>query len=185
VVFHKIERQAEVLRIEGFEREAQILNDYASDIRSGDTTNREAAAASLYFVTLFGPGFTRDLENDVNASLNYGYAVLLSRVCRELSARGCLTHMGICHHSEVNSWNFACDLMEPFRPFIDWTVLNVDPIAFDSSMKHRLANVMNATVSYDDGTYKLGSVVSRYVEGCLDALDREIDPDDLKCYRLQ
>lgn len=184
VVQHKILRQAEVLRIRGLEREGATLRGYAEDVRSGDPTNREAAAASLYFAALFGEGFSRDSDCWINASLNYGYSILLSKVCRELAARGCLTHVGICHHSELNQWNLACDLMEPFRPFVDWVVLTSGFDTFDKPMRRLLIDMMNRFAAYDDGSYKMGSVVSLYVRGCLDALDHKIESSDLVCYRI-
>lgn len=184
IIRDKVARQAAVLRERGFEREADILGEYAGDVRSGDPTNREAAAASLYFATLFGDGFSRDSDCDINASLNYGYSVLLSKVCRELAAHGCLTHVGICHRGELNQWNLACDLMEPFRPFVDWLVIMSGLTSFGPDMRHFLIDMMNKTVPYDDGMYKFGSVVSRYVRGCLDVLDKKIDVDDLRCYEI-
>lgn len=184
VVRDKVAMQAMVLQKYGFEREARMLGEYIENVRSGDPTNREAAAASLYFATLFGDGFSRDSDCDINASLNYGYSVLLSRVCRELVAHGCLTHVGICHRGGLNQWNLACDLMEPFRPFVDYLVLASGLASFGPDMRHLLINMMSRMLPYDDGVYKFGSVVSRYVRGCLDVLDRKIDIVDLKCYEM-
>ena len=184
VVRDKISLQAAVLQEQGFDREARILSEYAGNVRSGDPTNREAAAAALYFPTLFGEGFTRDDDGVINASLNYGYSIVLTRVSRELTSRGCLTHMGIFHRSELNPWNLACDFMEPFRPFVDRLVLMSGLESFDADMRHLLIDITNRTVPYDDGEYKFGSVISLYVKGCLDVLDRKIDVTDLLCYGL-
>lgn len=184
VVRDKIALQASVLREQGFNREADVLDSYAEDVHSGDPTNREAAAAALYFPTLFGEGFSRDADCDVNASLNYGYSVLLSKVSRELVSRGCLTHLGIFHRGELNQWNLACDLMEPFRPFVDRLVVMSEPVVFDSDMRHLLVAMMSREVSYDGGMYKLGSVIGLYVKGCLDVLDRKMEAADLVRYEF-
>lgn len=50
VVRDKIKAQSEVLTKWNFDREATILLQFAEDVRSGDPTNREAAAAGMYFL---------------------------------------------------------------------------------------------------------------------------------------
>ncbi len=184
LVRDKIDRQAEVLKLLGHDREATVLASYRADVRSGDPTNREAAAASLYFSTLFGKEFNRDLDIPINACLNYGYSVLLSRVSREIVSRGYLTQVGICHRSEVNQWNFACDLMEPFRPFVDKTVLLSGIVDLNTDMKRLLIDMGNRTLSYRDGAYKANSVITLYVKDCLDCLNKEAFPDDIPGFTL-
>lgn len=118
VVKHKISRQADMLGYCGHDEEEDVLRNYARSVKSGDTDNREAAAAALYFPTMFGKGFRRDQDIPVNASLNYGYSLLLAKVSREIASRGYLTHVGICHRGELNQWNLACDLMEIGRAHV-------------------------------------------------------------------
>ena len=184
VVQCKIEAQASLLDFDGHEHEANVLRGYRDEVRSGDPTNREAAAAALYFSTLFGPGFTREQDTALNASLNYGYSILLSRVSREVVSRGYLTQLGINHHSEFNQWNFSCDLMEPFRPFVDRLVLYAGIEDFNQEMRRLLIDMMNNEVAYRDGTYKLGSVVGLYVKDCLNALGKRVAPDDIQMYAV-
>ena len=184
VIKDKIGAQAEVLVLDGHLSEARRLGEYADDVRSGDPTNREAAAAALYFATLFGSGFSRDADNAVNAALNYGYSVLLSKVSRELVSRGFLTQTGICHRNEFNQWNFPCDLMEPFRPLVDWIVLSSGIQDFNVELRRLLVDMMNRDVSYEGGRYKMGSVIGLYVRGCLDVLEKKIAADDVSLYML-
>lgn len=185
VVRDKIGAQVQVLRAMDAVRAAHVLEEYADDVRSGDPTNREAAAASQYFSALFGPSFNRDQDSDLNASLNYGYSILLSKVSREIVARGYLTQCGINHRSDFNEWNFPCDLMEPFRPFVDITVIRSEIPCFNTQMRRLLLDIMNREVEYDDGVYKMGSVINRYVQDCFDALDRTIAFDDIKMYTIR
>lgn len=184
VVRDKIELQAQVLSMCSKERESEILTSYAADVRSGDPTNREAAAASLYFAALFGPDFNRNQDTDINAALNYGYSVVLSKVCRELVSKGQLTQLEICHRSETNQWNLACDLMEPFRPFVDRVVITLGLEQFGTEAKRALQDIVNRSVPYRDGEYKFGSVMSLYVKDCIDALDKKIVADDIPCYEI-
>lgn len=182
VVTDKIGAQADVLDYVGCGCEAEILRGYGSEVKSGDTTNREAAAAALYFKALFGRDFNRDQDTDLNASLNYGYSILLSRVCREVVSRGYLTQQGIGHRGELNQWNLACDLMEPFRPFVDLSVAHSGIDCFSKEMRHMLLDMMSREVSWRDGRYKLGSVISSYVKECLNALNKEAPADDIEMY---
>lgn len=178
VVREKIKQQAALLEDRDLP-EANILNEAAAEVRSGDITNREAHAARVYFQSLFGRGFTRDVDCVENAALNYGYAVLLSAVNREIAARGYLTQCGICHRNEYNPFNLACDLMEPFRPVIDRMVSDWVGGEFGAEERRLLADVLNQTVAYKDGSYKLGSVISLFVQDCLNALNKQIAVDDI------
>lgn len=183
VVKDKIQQQASFLDERDYD-EAKRLYAIVSEVRSGDTTNREAQAARLYFATLFGKEFSRDEDCAVNAALDYGYAVLLSMVNREIVSRGYLTQCGICHHNDFNQFNLACDLMEPFRPAVDRLVVDYLPGEFDKDAKHVLADLANGGVEYKGGSYRLGSVVSLYVQDCLNALNKKISVDDIEGFRL-
>lgn len=164
--------------------EAKTLKSAVKEVRSGDTTNREAQAARIYFQSLFGPGFCRDIDCTVNDALNYGYAILLSTVNRGIVSRGYVTQCGICHRSEYNQFNLACDLMESFRPLVDRMVDEWVGSEFDSNARHMLGDFVNQTVSYQDGAYKVGSVISLYVQDCLNALNKKIAIDDISGYEV-
>lgn len=182
IVKDKITAQAEVLAQYEYDQAVRQLKTVAGEVRSGDTTNREAHAARLYFSTLFGPQFNRDQDSPLNASLNYGYAVLLSAVNREIVSRGFLTSQGINHKNEYNQFNLACDFMEPFRPVIDITVMDNFTMEFDRDMRLVLTDILNKTLVYRDGSYKLHSMISLYVQDCLNALNKKISVDDIESY---
>lgn len=179
VVREKIRQQAALLADRDLP-EARVLKAAVDEVRSGDTTNREAHAARVYFQSLFGQGFSRDATCPANDALNYGYAVLLSAVNREVVSRGYLTQCGICHHSEYNEFNLACDLMEPFRPVVDRMVDEWIGAEFDSGARRMLGDLMNTMVGYRGGAYKLGSVVSLFVQDCINALNKKIGVDEIQ-----
>ena len=54
--------------------------------------------------------------------LNYGYAVLLSTVLQKLFGVGLDPTFGVSHVPRERSTPLAYDLMEPFRPCVDWRV---------------------------------------------------------------
>lgn len=183
VVRDKIYHQARFLEERDYD-EAKILHGAIPEVRSGDTTNREAQAARIYFSALFGDGFNRNAEIPLNAALNYGYAILLSMVNREIVSRGYLTQCGICHRNEYNQFNLACDFMEPFRPAVDRLVVDFFTGDFDVDTKRALADLANKGMVYKGGTYRLISVVSLYVQDCLNALNKKIAVDDIEAFEI-
>ncbi len=183
IVKEKIRQQARLLSDLGL-ADMRVLHECMNEVRSGDVTNREAYAARVYFNALFGPTFVRSEKNDINACLDYGYAILLSTVNKEIVARGYMTQIGICHRSEYNQFNLACDFMEPFRPVIDRVVSGCSEPFLDGDMRHLLVDVVNCTVNYLDGSYKLASVVSLYVQDCFNALFKRIAPEDIVGFEM-
>ena len=98
-------------------------------VQSGDTSNCEAQAASHYWGQMYGGEFVRSREKDTpNAQLNYGYAILRSVVARSLTASGLLPTFGIHHKNKYNAFCLADDIMEPYRPYVDWAVLHLKNI---------------------------------------------------------
>lgn len=184
VVRDKIAAQASFLEERDYEKEAKVLKGAVAEVRSGDTTNREAHAARIYFAALFGSDFAREQEVPLNAALNYGYSILLSMVNREVVSRGVLSQMGICHRNEYNQFNLSCDLMEPFRPAVDRLVVDYFVVDLDADMRRTLADLGNTYVHYRDGSYRLSSVVSQYVQQCLNALNKKIAVEDIDGFRL-
>ena len=90
-------------------------------------SHKEAIAARFHW-DIFGdaiahPDFVRDPDiSGINSLLNYGYAVLLSLVLQKLLAVGLDPTFGIFHATREHATPLAYDLMEPFRPCVDWRV---------------------------------------------------------------
>lgn len=184
VVRDKVFQQARLLEDLERMREAKLLYGIVPEVRSGDSTNREAQAARIYFQGVFGPEFARGQDTAENAALDYGYAILLSMVNREIVARGYLTQCGICHRSEYNQFNLACDFMEPFRPLVDRLVEAYVGDEFTRDVRLMLGDLANKELSYRGGVYRLSSVVSLYVQDCLNALAKRILPDEIEPFEF-
>lgn len=102
------------------------LVPYYSNVRSGDSTNREGVAARLYWDTLFGGEFFRTrYGEDPNSMLNYGYSILRAAMARAIMGSGLLPAFGLFHKSRYNSFPLADDLMEPYRPYVDQVVYHL------------------------------------------------------------
>ncbi len=102
------------------------LVELASSVRSGDTGNVEAIAASLYWRLCFGMDFKRDrMGSGANSLLNYGYTVLRACMARAIMLSGLHPAFGIFHRNARNPMPLVDDLMEPFRPVVDMVVLHI------------------------------------------------------------
>lgn len=123
IVRQKIRNQAECLSQYGMKEQMEHLKKMALAVMSGDSSFVEGAAAAYYFRALFGDDFIRGTEEDGrNAALNYGYAILRAAIARSLAVHGFLPCLGLHHKSELNAFNLADDLIEPFRPLVDRAV---------------------------------------------------------------
>lgn len=117
IIKEKIKNQSRVLDL--FKKENKLQHIYKT-VLSGDSSNREAYAARLYFKALFGNEFTRDKElQGVNSFLNYGYAILRSSLARYVVAAGLNPSYGVGHYNKLNPFCLVDDLIEPFRPVVD------------------------------------------------------------------
>ncbi|GJM02859.1 MAG: CRISPR-associated endonuclease Cas1 [Rhodomicrobium sp.] len=117
----KINNQALVLN--QFDLQSARLIKLGSEVRTGDETNCEALAAQYYWPQLMGPDFKRDRsEPGINQLLNYGYMVLRAATARSIVAAGLHPSLSVHHQSRGNPLRLSDDLMEPFRPFVDWIV---------------------------------------------------------------
>ncbi len=124
VIIAKVHMQAATL--DAFGQPPARLHQMARTIKSGDPSNIEAQAARHYWPRLMGKDFRRNSDTpDVNALLNYGYTVLRAVTSRAIVAAGLHPTIGLHHSNRSNAFALADDLMEPFRPLVDATALNI------------------------------------------------------------
>ena len=152
IVRAKIVQQAAVLS--HFTGSHGGLAPMARRVRSGDPDNLEAQAAQRYWPRLFGKTFRRDREAEgVNALLNYGYAVVRAAVARSVVAAGLIPSLGVHHRHRNNPFCLADDLLEPYRPYVDWRVrqmASIDtqsaPDLSDRETRAELLTLLNETI---------------------------------------
>ena len=136
----------------------------AGKVLSNDSDNREAVAAALYFPALFGNGFFRGSDDPRNAVLNYGYAVMRAGIARNLVVHGLEPCIGLHHRSELNNFNLADDLIEPFRPIVDLYVaqnFSKDDVVLPPRQKAGLFNLTNYLVKQADRRYRVMLSIDR------------------------
>ena len=172
IVRAKIIGQISVLK-ENKKENHELLEGYLSEILPGDSTNREGHAAKVYFNSLFGMDFSRSLENNINAALNYGYSIILSVFAREIVANGYSTQLGIFHDNMFNQYNLACDFMEPFRPFVDFTVCNMNLESFEHAEKMELVKILNNCIRISGKEQFMLNAIKIYTKSIFEALNEK------------
>lgn len=181
IVGEKIRKQAEHLE-EWNLKEADMLYQYITEIQYGDETNREGHAAKVYFNALFGMDFSRTAENSINAALNYGYGILLSAFNREVVANGYITQIGLFHDNMFNQFNLGSDLMEPFRPLVDYVVKGMNPLKFEHDEKMELLKILEQEVVIAGRKEHVNNAIKIYCRSVFDALN-DNDASLIKFYR--
>ena len=152
IVRAKIVQQAAVLS--HFTGSHAGLAPMARRVRSGDPDNLEAQAAQRYWPRLFGKTFRRNRDAEgVNALLNYGYAVVRAAVARAVVAAGLIPSLGVHHRHRNNPFCLADDLLEPYRPYVDWRVRQMAgddtesaPDLSERETRAELLSLLNETV---------------------------------------
>lgn len=157
IVEAKIKNQSALLqKIHG---KGDVLKPYYTNVKSGDSDNREGIAARIYFSELFGEDFIRDRNQPgINALLNYGYSVIRAATARALISSGLTPSLGIFHHNRSNAFPLADDLMEAFRPFVDETVYNLCEqgiLEVNKDAKFELISVLSSDTYYPKVTRPL------------------------------
>lgn len=143
------------------------LTEYMKGVTPGDKSNREGQAARLYFNTLFGKGFVRTDESAVNSALNYGYSIILSEMNRIITSYGYNTSLGIKHDNMYNYFNLSCDLIEPFRAFVDDIVVESRERELDKDYKLNLISVTGKTIKYDGKKMELCDAMELFASDVL------------------
>ena len=170
IVELKISCQIELLHLLKLEI-PEVLRCSVKHVQSNDETNREAIAAKAYFKSLFGASFMRHAPDHINAALNYGYTILCSYFSRTISMYGYHTALGIHHCNRQNAYNLACDLMEPFRPFVDYIVYNHQTDVLDWEYQQLLLQLFYNRCSYDHKKMSVSSAIDLFVLDTLKAMN--------------
>ena len=167
VVTAKISNQANCLALCGKHTAKLQLLSLAKTVASGDPTNIEGTAAAVYFKALFGASFNRASQSGINASLNYGYAIIRGAVARTLASYGFETAVGLHHHSELNPFNLADDLIEPFRPLVDLMTATMgldDEDTLTPVRKQALLNLLNVDIYSGNENHAVTYAIERLIQ---------------------
>ena len=172
IIEQKIQSEIDALTIEKKnDLIIKQLNVYKDSVYTDDQTNREAIAARSYFQELFGNGFTRDDNNVVNATLNYGYKIIASYISKCITSRGLITQLGVHHIGESNPFNLTYDFIEPFRVFIDlWVYENIKS-SFSTYEKTEIINILNYKINVNNKWIRLCDAIEDIIDSYIAFLD--------------
>lgn len=143
-----------------------VLSQFSKEILTGDSTNREAHAAKVYFNTLMGCSFSRGNEDILlNSGLDYGYSIFRSYLAKICVGYGLNSQLGIHHRNEYNRFNLVDDLIEPFRPFVDYYVYQLlkKEDYFKPEHRHQLINLLNHKLMYKNKKMYICNAMEEYV----------------------
>lgn len=166
IIVMKIHNQARCLEL--LEKDgANELYALAKQVQSGDRTNCEAQAASLYFHKLVSDDFVRRSDDFINSALDYGYSLIRSLIARSIIMYGFEPSIGLFHHNELNSYNLADDFIEPFRPLVDYYVMTYFESSPDGELssadKRILFQILNFDMDVDGERHSITNCVEKLV----------------------
>ena len=111
--------------------------------------------------------FSRGNDHIINSALNYGYAIIRGMIARSIICYGLEPSIGIFHHSELNNYNLADDMIEPFRPLVDLYVSShFDISEIDSTLTPEMKKGLFGIINFDMSVK--GDM--RIVSNCIDML---------------
>lgn len=169
IVSSKVVSQAQVLN--AFNLHNADISSMAKRVKSGDSENIEAQAARKYWKRLMGENFLRGTrQGPVNAALNYGYTILRAAAARSILAAGLHPSLSIHHQSKGDALRLADDLMEPFRPWIDYQVKKISmeyhtkPFELAPEHKATLVNVLAMDMQSSTGASPMQVCMDRMAQ---------------------
>ena len=175
VIGQKMNNQLNYAKFCGVDEERlELMQDLIGNLVVGDTTNREGHVAKVYFDSLYGKSFTRDDDNLINFAMNFGYAILRSCMARIVVGNGLVTMLGIFHRNEFNSFNLVDDLMEPYRPLMDYwvnkyVISDQDYLSYESRLK--VIEFMNQKIKIQNKKMTIDNSMQEYVASFVTAME--------------
>src|SRR5699024_2688000 len=89
--------------------------------------------------------------------------------------------LGIRHKGEPNPYNLASDIIEPFRPIIDYFVIHIPPDDYlTKDYRIALINLLHARITID---HKSQTVI-RAIEVCINSIFDFFETGKLKKIKL-
>lgn len=177
IIKQKISNQSRALSILGFSG-AERIASYAETLTIENVDTNESLAAKEYF-SFYHEGLNRRSDDPVNSRLNYGYAVVRSAIARAIVAVGCHPAFGVHHNNQLNAFNLADDLIEPYRAIVDLVAHeNIGPNEMLSKTERQnLAHVLHNACIVDGTKVNLLSAIELMSESYKRILMSESDEE--------
>lgn len=154
------------------------LERMSKEVEPGDARHHEGQAARHYWRHLFDQNHDfkrskRGAEDVLNASLNYGYAVLRALVARELAIASLVPMLGLGHRNTENPFNLADDFMEPYRFMVEHHVREkiTTTEEFNTQTRMSILSFIKGTVSLHEREFRLPAAIRETVGSYCRVLD--------------
>ncbi|WP_294523064.1 type II CRISPR-associated endonuclease Cas1 [uncultured Anaerovibrio sp.] len=165
IIKYKINNQARVLNILG-ELGSDIVAKYGASISVENVDYNESLAAKEYF-KYYRDGLNRRIDDPINSRLNYGYAVVRSAIIRALVTAGFHPAFGIHHNNQLNLYNLADDLIEPYRQIVDLLAsqnVGESNVLLSKAERKNMASVLHIACSLDGIKMNVMSAIEMTVD---------------------
>lgn len=109
--------------------------------------------------------------------MDYGYAIIRAQMARCVVAQGLLPMLGVFHRNEYNSFNLVDDLMEPFRPLMDYyihkQILSKGDkyLTYDSRIE--LIDFLNQKIMINNKKIYINQCMTDYVISFIKSMEKE------------
>lgn len=170
IVKGKIQNQINTLEKLDLLDKIELLKNNINQIKDADKTNVEGISARIYFKELFGNEFIRFNETIENYCLNFAYHIVRTIISKEVVARGYIPSLGIYHSNQYNVFNFADDLIEVYRPIVDYyvylillNILKSEVFELTKDIKKQLIDIVNKKVIYKNKQYSIMNSIPQYI----------------------
>ena len=171
IVENKIENQKELLKyLEKSDISITRLESYKENLKKDDISaeHQEAIASRIYFQELYSNTFKRFDEDGINSALNYGYMILRAIISSKIVAKGFHPSLGLHHKSQFNAYNFSDDIIEIFRPMVDYLVYIykdiLNEVKLSKEIRQKILLVAQQKVFFNGKKYNFSQVVDYYLD---------------------
>ena len=171
IVENKIENQRALLEyLEKSDVSIERLKTYKENLKKDDVSaeHQEAIASRIYFQELYSNSFKRFDEDGVNSALNYGYMILRAIISSKIVAKGFHPSLGLHHKSQFNAYNFSDDIIEVFRPMVDYLVYMykdiLNEVKLSKEIRQKILLVAQQKVLFNDKKYDFFQAVDYYLD---------------------
>ena len=171
IVENKIENQKELLKyLEKSDISIARLESYKGNLQKDDVSaeHQEAIASRIYFQELYSNTFKRFDEDGINSALNYGYMILRAIISSKIVAKGFHPSLGLHHKSQFNAYNFSDDIIEIFRPMVDYLVYLykdiLNEVKLSKEIRQKILLVAQQKVFFKGKKYNFSQAVDYYLD---------------------
>ncbi len=161
-----------ILKLDKSFKVYDTLSNYYDNVEVCDNEGvqyQEAVSARVYFKELFGNEFKRHNEDDINYALNYGYSLLRSYISCIIVGKGLHPSIGVSHSSVFNTYNFSDDIIEIFRPVVDFFVYNEFQYnkTFNRDFRKKLLNILEEEIYYKDNSVNMRKGIEMFLDNVI------------------